>query len=214
MIGNNLSRVNEHRKRQIMTTLKAEKRDMSVKAKALRRQGQVSGSIYGREMAETLHIQMAASDVERFTKSNEGSQVIIDLDGKKINALVKEATYEPLLHTYLNVDFQALVEGETVTSTAQIILHNEEKVAGYLHQVLSEVTYKAVPSALVEKIEIDVAGMNGETSVFVSDLDIAKNKDIALVTPEDSLVFNITEHQKGVVEETAPVEEAAEEPEA
>ena len=35
-----------------MNTLKAEKRDMSIKAKKLRREGFVTGNIFGREMKE------------------------------------------------------------------------------------------------------------------------------------------------------------------
>ena len=196
-----------------MMTLKAEKRDMSVKAKKLRRQGMVVGNLYGREMKEAVPIQMTVLDAERFLKSNaKGSQAILDLDGQKINVLLKNEEYLPLKHEYQNVDFQALVEGEVVVATAPIILLNAEKVVGFLHHTLNEVTYKAVPSALIEKIEIDLAGMKAETNVFVGDLDIAKNKDIELVTPADSLILHIAEHQKGVMEgeeeETAATAEA------
>ena len=41
-----------------MTTLKAEKRDMSTKAKKLRREGYVTGNVFGREISQ-YHCQNA-----------------------------------------------------------------------------------------------------------------------------------------------------------
>ena len=39
-----------------MNTLKAEKRSMAIKAKRLRREGFVTGNVFGREMKESLPI--------------------------------------------------------------------------------------------------------------------------------------------------------------
>ena len=41
-----------------MNTLKAEKRDMQTKAKKLRREGYVTGVIYGREMKESIPLKI------------------------------------------------------------------------------------------------------------------------------------------------------------
>ena len=41
-----------------MNTLKAEKRSMDVKAKKLRREGYVTGNLFGREIEGSLPIQM------------------------------------------------------------------------------------------------------------------------------------------------------------
>lgn len=51
-----------------MNTLKAEKRDMSIKAKKLRREGYVTGCIFGREMEESIPLKMAKSDIDRLLK--------------------------------------------------------------------------------------------------------------------------------------------------
>ena len=42
-----------------MNTLKAEKRSMDVKAKKLRREGFVTGNVFGREMKESVPVQIA-----------------------------------------------------------------------------------------------------------------------------------------------------------
>ena len=40
-----------------MNTLKAEKRSMDIKAKKLRREGYVTGNVFGRSLAESIPVQ-------------------------------------------------------------------------------------------------------------------------------------------------------------
>ncbi|NCB93060.1 MAG: 50S ribosomal protein L25 [Clostridia bacterium] len=191
-----------------MVTLKAEKRDMSVKAKALRRQGKVTGNISGKDLTATIPVQLNEADASRFLKEHsKGSQLMLDIEGEKMNVQLKDILYNPMKHQYDNIDFQALVAGETVTSSAQIILTNVDSVKGYLAQTLSEIAYKAIPSAMIEKIEIDMSKLSVGDKVLVGDLDIAKNKDIELITPADALIVQIAEQQK--TEEDAPAAEEA-----
>lgn len=186
-----------------MTTIKAQKRDMKTKAKALRRQGKITGNISGKGLPESLPIQLDAIETGRFVKDHkEGSQVTIDLGDEVYNVLIKEISYQPAKHQYDNIEFQMLVAGEKVSCTVPIILTNTDDIRGYLTQNLSEVTFKAIPSALVEKIEIDAANLPLNKSLLVSDLDIAKNDAIDMITPMDTIILHISEHQKGVMEET------------
>ena len=119
-----------------MNTLKAEKRSMDVKAKKLRREGFVTGNLFGREIEGSIPLKFTKKEIEVLLKNNnKGSQVMLELDGK---------TYDALAHTVEEVDFQALVSNEMVHSTAEIILENEEKVlSGVLQDELKEVAYKA-----------------------------------------------------------------------
>lgn len=65
-----------------MTTLKAEKRSMSIKAKRLRREGFVTGNIFGREIPESIPFKMERTVAERLLKTcNKGSQILLDVDG-------------------------------------------------------------------------------------------------------------------------------------
>lgn len=194
-----------------MMTLTAVKRDMNTKAKALRRQGKITGNVYGNGMAEAIPLQFSAIQAKRFLKTHaKGSQAILDLDGQKINALLKDVTYDPMTRQYYNIDFQALVEGEKVTSTTPIILQNVENVVGFLKHTLSEIAYKAMPFALVQPIEIDVAKLKVGTTLTVGDLDIAKNPDIELITPADTMILHLAEHNKhGGIEEEETAEEEA-----
>ena len=194
-----------------MNTLKAERRDMTIKAKKLRREGFVTGSIFGREMEETIPLKMEKGAVERLLKEEgKGGQVMLELEGRTYDALIKEVDYNPLKGCIDEIDFQALVKGEKVNSVAEVVLLNHESVTdGVIQLYLTEIPYRAVPEALVEKVEIDVSQMRAGDYVLVKDLDIAKNKDIEIGLDMETPVMDIMEVRTAPEEEEA--EEAAEE---
>ena len=193
-----------------MNTLKAEKRNMQTKAKKLRREGFVTGNVFGREMKESMPIQIAKADAERLVKTHgKGSQIMLEVDGQTMDVLVKEIDLSPLKTEIYEIDFQALVSGEKVHSVAEIVLLNHEKVnTGLVNQMLHEIAYKAVPAALVEKVEIDVGEMKLGDSIQVKDLDIAKNTDIDMVTNPETTVVAVTEIHNQPVEDEETEEEA------
>ena len=195
-----------------MNTLKAEKRDMETKAKKLRREGFVTGNIFGKEIEGSIPVKMEKAEVDKLLKTkNKGSQIVLDVDGQKMHVLIKEVDYNTLKKQVDEVDFQALVSGEKVHSVAEVVLLNHEMVMeGVLEPVLTEIAYKAVPEALVEKVEIDVANMKPGESVKVKDLPIASNKDIDLMTDLEMTVGTVLEAHNAAVDDTEEetVEEA------
>lgn len=183
---------------------------MQTKAKKLRREGFVTGNVFGREMKESMPIQIAKADAERLVKTHgKGSQIMLEVDGQTMDVLVKEIDLSPLKTEIYEIDFQALVSGEKVHSVAEIVLLNHDKVnTGLVNQMLHEIAYKAVPAALVEKVEIDVGDMKLGDSIQVKDLDIAKNTDIDLVTNPETTVVAVTEIHNQPVEDEETEEEA------
>ena len=108
-------------------------------------------------------------------------------------------------HEVIEMDFQALVSGEKVHSVAEIVLHNKDKVVeGVLEQLLKEVSYKAVPAALVDKIEIDCSTLRLGDTIKVADLDIAKNKEVEVMTHLDTPVVSVIASHTVPDEEEAP----------
>ena len=193
-----------------MNTLKAEKRDMSIKAKKLRREGFVTGCIFGREMKETIPLKMLKGDVEKLLKTEgKGGRVALTVDGQTYDALIKEVDFNPLKGGVDEMDFQALVSTEKVHSSAEIHLINADKlVAGVPQQMLHEVDFKALPSALVEKIDLDIGDLKVGDTIRVADLDIAKDKDVDLTTDPEATVVTVTEVRGAAAE--AEDEDAAE----
>ena len=178
-----------------MNTLKAEKRNMETKARQLRREGFVTGNVFGREIKESIPVQIKKTDAERLLKvSGKGSQVMLDLDGQSMNVLIKEIDLAPLGSQINEIDFQALVSNEKVRSVAEVHLLNQEKVqSGIAQLLLHEISFKAFPSALVDKVTVDVGCMMPGDTIKVKDLDIASDKDIDLLTDLEADVATVTE---------------------
>ena len=194
-----------------MNTLKAEKRSMDVKAKRLRREGFVTGNVFGKKIEGSIPVKIERTALDRLLKtSGKGSRIQLDVDGENMDVLIKEIDINHLKNEVMEIDFQALVSGEMIHSVAEIILLGHDKVAeGIVEQHLNEISYRALPSALVEKVEVDVAEMKVGDSIKVKDLPIASDKDIDLLTDPETVVANVTAVRNAV--ETTDEEGAAEE---
>jgi len=117
--------------------------------------------------------------------------------------------FNPLKGQIDEIDFQALVSNEKVHSVAEVVLLGHEKITeGVIQQHLEEISYRALPAALVDKVKIDVGSMRVGDSVKVGDLEIAKNPEIDLLTDPEMIVVSINEpHTKA--EDTAEESENA-----
>ena len=192
-----------------MTTLIVQKRNMETKAKKLRREGYVTGNLFGKEIEGSIPLQIDKRDADRIQKEClKGSQLYLELDGKQYDVLLKEIDYDSMRNQVIELDFQALVKGEKVRSVAEIVLHNKEKVTeGVLEQLLTEISYKAVPEALIDKVDVDCSKLRLGDTIKVSDLDIVNEKDIEVITHMDTPVVSVIASHNVVSE----VAEAADE---
>ena len=194
-----------------MTTLKVQRRNMETKAKKLRREGYVTGNLFGKEIEGSIPLQIEKQEAERIEREcMKGSQLYLELDGKTYDVLIKEMDYRPMDHQILEMDFQALVKGEKVHSVAEVVLLNHEKVkSGVVELLLEEISYEALPENLIEKVEIDLDGKTAGDTIRVKDLPIATAEGIHLKTNPEETVVQVTEVHNALEEEET--EEAAEE---
>ena len=208
-----------------MLTLKAEKRNPDEKAKKLRRDGFITGVLYGKEMKENVSLKFTEKDASAFIKNaKEGTQAYLELDGKNVDVLVKNIDFDPLTKKYMALDFQALVAGEIVSATVPIVYVNEDKVQGIFEAELSEVHYKADPAHLLEPvlkqkttrqpccnicriIEIDLATLPQTTkTMYVKDLKL-EEKGVHVTTSGEQQLFHIGEYGQEETDETEETEE-------
>ncbi|MBM6666733.1 50S ribosomal protein L25 [Lacrimispora saccharolytica] len=193
-----------------MNTLKAEKRDLAVKAKKLRREGYVTGNVFGKELEQSIPVKMLSSNVESLLKTTgKGGRILLDLDGQSYNVLIKEVDFNSMKHQITEIDFQVLVAGEKVHSVAEIELLNHDKVTnGVIQLHLEEISYRALPEDLTDRIQLDLDGVKVGDSIKVKDLPFAQKPQIELLTDPESIVVSVTEVRN--TEEAETEEEAAE----
>lgn len=196
-----------------MLTLNAKNRDPLSKVKQLRRNGIIPGVLYGKDLKESLSIQFSQADVVRFLKSHSvGNKAELVIEGKKNTVLLRDVSYKATTNELEHLSFQTLLAGEVVTSTVRITLLNRDKITDMIQQPQDEISYRALPSHLIDKIEIDLDGMKAGDSIRISDLDIANNPDIEILNQPDIMILSIIEARIAVKEpeseEEAPETEA------
>ena len=198
-----------------MNTLKAEKRDMTVKAKKLRREGFVIGNVFGKKIKDSIPVMMVKKDVDKLFKTNrKGSQITLDVDGEDYNVLIKNVDYNPLAGRIDSIEFQELVQDEKVHSVAEVIIENHDQVAeGIVQLELTEISYTALPAALVDHVQVDIGSMKIGDMIRVKDLDIASNPDIALKTDPEAIIVAVVAPHNAAIPEDEPAAEEGEEAE-
>jgi ribosomal protein L25, Ctc-form len=178
-----------------MFILKTKPRSTSLKAKDLRRNGLIPVNLYGGD--DSIHLQITQNEVKELLKEKtKGGKVQLDVEGKKIDSILREIgrsfTNGPIEH----ISFQRLIEEDTVRSSAQIVLKNKEKIPVYIQQTLYEIPYRAKASQLIEKIEIDLDGMHAGDTKRVMDIPILNENNIELLIKPESLIVSIIGNKK------------------
>ena len=106
-----------------MNTFKVQKRDMETKAKKLRREGYVTGNLFGKEIEGSVLLKIERKEAERMQREcMKGSQVMLDLDGQSYDVLIKDMDYDPAKNMLMEIDFQALEKSITVHPEDYIVI--------------------------------------------------------------------------------------------
>ncbi|MEG2928343.1 MAG: hypothetical protein RR846_02240 [Oscillospiraceae bacterium] len=184
-----------------MYILNVEKRNETIKAKQLRKSGKVPVGVCGGDLQETMLLQVNKGDVAKLLRSkSKGGRVTMEMGGKKMSALLKEIDYDSFAGEVQNLTFQKLLEDEVVSSTVKLVLINKECTQLMVQVVVDEIPYKALPLDLIEKIEIDVNDIKDINSVKIEDLPFAKNEKVEILLPMDTVLINMVESIRQVVE--------------
>ncbi len=177
-----------------MSQLTIQKRDHSIKAAQLRREGLVPAIIYGKHLDESIMVQIPEGDALHFIRGNAvGSQVDLSIDSEDYSVMLKEVTFTPLKSAVMHIDFQALTAGETVKVNAHINLLNKDNidVDAVAELLVQEVELDTLPKYLIDHIDVDLTGLNVGDVVTLGDLSIAKDENYNFHTPLDTRLVTI-----------------------
>lgn len=196
-----------------MDILEVSKRDMSMKAKQLRRSGLVPGHVFGGHLKESVLIQADKTALLKMLATKHvGSRLTLSMDGEKLPVQIKDKDVDSMTGEVRNVSFQALAADQKVNSLLHIVLTNTEKNTNMLEFMVTEIPYDALPKDMVDLVEIDVDGLAVGTVITVGDLKIDHSK-VELQMAQDEIVLRVSDpkrYAKDAPEEEAPAEEAAE----
>lgn len=203
-------------------SLQAEERKvLGKKVKNLRKDGKLPGHVFGKGV-ETEHVSV---DRKTFLKTFQeaGETGLIDLKISKLVAdavgaekvkpvMIRGVQYDPISGEPIHIDFYHVNLAQKVKVPVPLVLIGEQPESVHLGetivlQTLNEVQVEALPTDLVEKIEIDITSLkNIDDAITVGQLNYDKSK-LTIDAAEDEIVVKlapaVTAEMEKLLEEEA-----------
>ena len=198
--------------------LKAERRHVvGKKVKQLRREGKLPAVLYGKHI-DPIPLVLDYRDAEKALRGlSTSTLVILEVEGARHTAVVRERQKDYIKGKLLHVDFQALSLTETMRVEVPIELEGEapavKTYGGVLVQTLESVEVESLPGDMPERLMVDLGGLEeiGD-SITVADLVLPPNVKV-LVDPNETVVVVTAPRSEEEVEEASGVAEGEAEPE-
>jgi large subunit ribosomal protein L25 len=204
-------------------SLKAQERTvLGKKVKRLRKDGIIPGHVFG-NTDEVEHVQINTKDFQAvLNQAGETGLIDLRIGEEKIRpVLIRETDFDPRNGDLIHVGFYQVNLKEKVTVPVPIVLIGDEHESvkmgeNVVLQNLSEVQVEALPTDLIENIEVNIEVLqNVDDAITVGQLNYDRDKLTVLADPEEVVVKlapAVTEEMKALLEEQeAEVQAAAEE---
>jgi len=175
----------------------------------LRRDGKLPGVIYGRHV-QAIPIMLDLKETSRILQGLPSSAlVVVEVDGEKHFALVREKQRNPILSSLRHIDFQAISLTEKVRINVPLHLVGEspavKNFGGILVSNIDRVEVECLPRELPNNIAVDVSSLMQIGSVLhVRDLILPKG--VVIYADLDEVIVVVT----APIAEEVPEEAAAE----
>ena len=176
-------------------------------ARAVRREAQVPGIIYGGDGAPE---NIAVYSNELVNVINKGrflsTLVELDIEGKKTRVIAREVQSDPVNAKLVHVDFQRVGPGATIRVNVPVRFINEGaspglKRGGVLNIVRHEVEVMAPADKIPEVFEFDLEGLEIGRSIHISATTMPEGVE-PTIRGRDFTVATIAGHK--IEEEPAP----------
>ena len=170
-------------------SVKAVKRDEYGKkaAKAVRREGMVPCVLSGN--GESVSFSVDPREIKPWHLHPNPSYIVeFDFDGKKEQAVLREAQFHPIREQILHLDFYRIAEGKPVSIAIPVRLTgNAEgvKVGGKLTLSARKLVVSALVENLPDELVVDVTELGVGKTIFVGDLAF---ENLKFVTPASTAV--------------------------
>ena len=199
-----------------MNSIQASIRNTKTKGEvnSLRKMGEVPAIIYGGK-EDNQKIYLSKKNLRSLIdQENFLSNIInIDMDGKTINVLPREISYDPISNDPIHIDFLRIVKGAKIILEIPVRFINNEKSpglkrGGVLNIVRRKVELKCPIENIPTELVVDLDGLDIGTSIKISSIKLDENvkptiqgRDFVIATVAAPTVFK--EPEKPAEEEAA-----------
>lgn len=209
-----------------MNSIKTTARNTNTRGQvnSLRQKGDVPGIIYG-GTEKNQKISLSKKEVkDLIDQENFLSNIIsLNMDGKSMNVLPRDVTFDPISDDPIHVDFLRIVKDAKIILEIPVKFINNEKSpglkrGGVLNIVRRKVELKCPTENIPTELVVDLEGLEIGTSIKISSINLPENvkptiqgRDFVIATVAAPTVFK--EPEKATDTETAEGAEGAEEAE-
>lgn len=167
------------------------------KVKRLRKDGLLPGNVYGNTKESEAVLVKLVDFTSVFNQAGETALIDLKIGAEKVRpVLIRDVQYDPVHDTPLHIDFYQVNLLEKVSVPVPIHVMGEEpelvhKGEAVVLQVLNEVMVEALPTDLIESLEVDVSSLqNVDDAVTVGQLAVDTSK-ITILAEEDEIVVKL-----------------------
>jgi large subunit ribosomal protein L25 len=192
-----------------LQTLAAKPRQAAGKgaARRLRQEGLVPAVAYGKGLPATA-IAVGPKEVAAILRSELGKNTLIelDLDGKKLLAMIKDFTVHPLARSLEHVDFVEVKLDHAVDVQVPLVTTGKAvgvAKGGVLRIVHRTVPVRCLPNLVPVKITTDVAHLELGEHIATQDLKLPEGVVVRLAATQTLVA--VVAPEKEVEEVAAPV---------
>ena len=184
---------------------KVEEKLANEKAKAIRRNGQTPGVIYGEFLDNPISIKIANTQLPKILKTHLTSSVVsLEVNNDVKNCVIKDIQKD-MYGKIIHVDFQYVKANEVIKLKVPVTFEGQgalETNRLVLETFVSEIEVQGAVEKLPEKIDIDVSNKKFEDKILAKEVTLPEG--VHLVTAEDTLLAVVagTETEEESEEET------------
>jgi large subunit ribosomal protein L25 len=204
--------------------------NFSIRNKGEEKDGMLKAVFYGAKEKSTPIFLNAIDFKKVYREAGESSVISLEGEGRKLQAIVQDVSYNPVKNTPIHVDFYIIEKGAKIDAHVPLEFVGESEaiksLGGTLVKVMHEINVEAEVSDLPHTINVDISLLKDLDSVIkvkdlvlgkgvtlyhveedevVASVAVAKEEDLS--APVEADISNIEVEEKGKKDEEAPAAE-------
>lgn len=195
-------------------SLQAEERSLlGKKVKNLRKSGKLPAHVFGKGLDSEVVAVETSDFLKTFHQAGETGLIDLKIGSEKVRpVLVREVQYDAISGLPIHIDFYQVNLSVKVKVPVPLVLIGEQPESVHLGetivlQTLNEVSVEALPTDLIEKIEVDISTLkNVDDAITLDQLTYDREKLTIQGEPESIVVKlapAVTAEMEALLEEAA-----------
>jgi large subunit ribosomal protein L25 len=167
-------------------------------SRRLRRAGKVPAVLYGGK-GEPKSVVLDHQQLLTLIDNEKlySSVISVNLDSQPQAAIVRDVQMHPARNAVVHVDLQRVIENERLKISLPIhfkgsaVAPGVKTQGGIVHHLIQQIEVSCLPDELPEFLELDLANMNLNDTLFLSDLPLPKGVTIPQLTHSNAPVVSV-----------------------